>query len=133
VPQVLPQQRDGPFDRLIAERLRAPVEGGDESRPEFVGPQAGVVAPALVGQGRRVSGLLIARDPVVDAHATGAEHAGNLGNRAAGGGFQDSQGAAEEADIRGAAQLLFKAAPLGGGQLPIAHGTLGGSERTTTG
>ena len=114
--QVLAQQRHGPFDRLVAELLRAPLEGGDEGRLGPLGPQAGVIPPALVGQGSRVSFLFIPRDPVVDAHATGAEHAGDLGNRAPGGGFQDGEGAPEEAGIRGGAQLLLKSAALGVGQ-----------------
>lgn len=115
-PQVLAQQRDGPFDGLVAELLRAPLEGGDEGRSELLGPQAGVVPPALVGQGNRVSLLFIPRDPVVDAHAAGAEQAGDLGDRTPGGGLQDGEGASEEAGIRGGAELLLKPAALGVGQ-----------------
>jgi hypothetical protein len=114
--QVLAQQRDGPFDRLVAEVLRAPLEAGDEGRLEVLGPQAGVIAPALIDQGRRVSCLLIALDPVVDAHTAGAEHAGDFGNGAPASGFQDGQGAAEEARIGGIAQLPFQSAALGVGQ-----------------
>jgi hypothetical protein len=114
--QVLAQQRDGPFDRLVAELLRAPPEGGGEGRLEFLGPQAGVIPAALVGQGGRVSFLLIPRDPVVDAQAAGAEQAGDLGDRAPGGGLQDGEGPPEEAGIRGGAELLLKSAALGVGQ-----------------
>jgi hypothetical protein len=113
---MLAQQRDGPLDGLVAEVLRPPRESGREGRLEFLGPQAGVIAPALVGQGSRVSRLLIALDPVVDAHATGAEHPGDLSDRAAVGRLQDSEGAPEESGIPGLAQLLFESASLGGGQ-----------------
>ncbi len=114
--QVFAQQRDGPFDRLVAELLRPPLEGGDEGRLEFLGPQGGVVAPALVGQGGRVSRLLVPGDPVVDAHAARAQQAGDLGDGAPGGGLQDGEGAAEKAGVRGGAQLLLKSAALGVGQ-----------------
>lgn len=124
-PQVLAQQRDGPFDRLVAEVLRAPLEAGDEGRLEFLRPHAGVIAPALIDQGRRVSCPLIARDPMIDTHATGAERAGDLGNGAPRSGFQDGQGTAEEARIGGIAQLLFQSAALGVGQSETAHGNLG--------
>jgi hypothetical protein len=113
--QVLAQQRDGPRNRLVAEVLRPPLEAGSESRLEFLGPQAGVIAPALIDQGGRVACLLVARDPVVDADAAGAEEAGDLGDGAAASGFQDSQGAAVEASIRVIVQLLFQSASLGGG------------------
>jgi hypothetical protein len=131
-PQVLAQQRDGPFDSLVAEILRAPPEAGDEGRLEVLGPQAGVVAPALVGQSGRVSCPLIAVDPVVDAHATGAEHTGDFGNGAPRSGLQDSEGTAEESGVGGIAQLLFQSASLGVGQSQAAHGNLGSTERTAS-
>src|SRR3954469_1761144 len=55
--QVLAQQRDGPGDRLVAEVLRPPLEAGSEGRLEFLGPQAGVIAPALIDHGGRVACL----------------------------------------------------------------------------
>jgi hypothetical protein len=130
--QVLAQQRDGPRDRLVAEVLRPPLEAGDESRLEFLGPQAGVIAPALVDQGGRVAGLSEARDPGVNADAAGAEEAGDLGDGAAASGFQDCQSAAVEASIRSIVQLLFQSASLGGGQLQAAHGQPRFLERTAT-
>ncbi len=114
--QVLAQQRDGPFDRLVAEVLRAPLEAGDEGDLEVFGPQAGVIAPALIGQSSRVACLFIALDPVINAHATSAEHAGNFGKGAPRSGFQDGQGAAEQSRIGGSVQLLLQSAALSVGQ-----------------
>jgi len=114
--QVFAQQRDRPLDRLIAEVLRPPLEGGRQGRLQLLGPQAGVIATALVGQGRRVVPLLVAGDPVVDAHAAGAEQPGDLGNRSAGGRLQDREGAPEQPRIVGLTQLLFESSAPRSGQ-----------------
>jgi len=120
--QVLLQQRDGPFDRPVAEVIRPPLERGGEVGPEFVRPRAGVIAPTPVRQGGRVARLVVARDPVVDAHPAGAEHPGDLGDGSPGGRLRDGPGAAKEPGVGGVAQLPFESGPLGGGQLGAAHG-----------
>jgi hypothetical protein len=75
-----------------------------------------MIAATLIGQVCRVARLLITVDPVVNAHATGAEQAGDLSDRTTARCLQDSEGPSEESRIVGLTQLLLKSAALGSGQ-----------------
>jgi hypothetical protein len=92
---------------------------------EVIGPQAGVIAAAPISQSRWAVCLVIAGDPMVDAHAAGVEHASDFGDGASRSGLQDGQGTAEQARISGIAQLLFQSASLGVGQSQATHRNLG--------
>ncbi len=120
--QVLLEQGHGPLHRLITEVRRPPPQGGGEGRLEVLGPQRGTVAPALVGQCGWVARLAIAVDPVVDANPAGAQEPGDVGNGPPGSRFQDRPGAAKQARIRGASELLFEPMLLGGGDSEVTHG-----------
>jgi hypothetical protein len=120
--QVLPEQGDGPLHRLVAEVGRPLLQGGGEGRLEVLGPEGGTIAPAPVGQGRRVARLAIAVDPVVHADSARAKQPGDFGNGPPSGRLQDGQGTAEEVRVGGASELLFEPVPLCRGELEVAHG-----------
>ncbi len=96
---MLLQQGHGPRDGLIAKVLRPPLQTGHERCLEVIGPQAGVIAPALIDQGGRVGRLFIARNPMVDAHPRGPEHAGDLSDGATVGRLQDRQSTPKEPSV----------------------------------
>jgi hypothetical protein len=120
---VLLQQRDGPFERLVAEMSRPPLQGGGKGGLQVFGPEGGAIASPLIYQVGRVVCLLIAIDPLVDAHPAGSEQSGDFGDGPARSSFQDGQGSPEETSIRSTLELLFKAASLVRGQVQAAHET----------
>ena len=113
--QVLPEQGDRPGQGLVAEAVGALRQAGAEEGLEVLGPEGRVIAAAVVQQAGGVVAAGVAGDPVVDAGAAGPQQAGDLGDGPAGGRFQDRPGAAEDAGVLRAFQLMLQPAPLLGG------------------
>ena len=101
----------------VAEFLgRAGQEGGQQVFLVLI-EQRVASAPGLVVQRQGVAGLGVVLDPVVDALAGDAEHAGQLGRRAALVELQDGQGAPQDAGVQGFGQLATETASLPRGQV----------------
>jgi hypothetical protein len=110
--QVFLEQRDGPFDGLIAEVLWSPLQTGTQGRQDFVGPNGGSIPTALVCQAVRIIRRAVACDPVMNARPAGPEKLCNIDDGSAGSRFQDGQGTPEDASIVCGPQLLFESSPL---------------------
>lgn len=80
--------------------------------------------PLPVSQRLGVAVLGIGPDPVVDALPGHAKHVGDVGCGAPLVVLQDSQGAPQEAGVKGFLQLAPQAVPLPRGQVESAHALL---------
>jgi hypothetical protein len=120
--EVFLEQRNRPFDRLIAEVLRSSFQAGRQGRHEFFGPNGGSIPTALVCQTRRIMALAITRNPVIDAHPAGPKELCNIRDGSAGSRLQDCQGTPKDARIVCGPQLLLESPSLRGRQLQTAHG-----------
>jgi hypothetical protein len=130
-------------DALLGQALQGRAEQrhrpGRVRRPEILGGEgeeglqhvllvlvqqrrASPAAPVPERQG--VARLGVGVDPVIDTLAGYPEHPRQLRGRAALVEFQDSQGAAIDADVRGLRQLTPEAPPLPRGQDELTHGLL---------
>jgi hypothetical protein len=110
--QRLQEQRHGPVHVRVAKFLR---RGGQEGLQEVFGvlvQQRQVPVAPAIPQGGGVAGAGVRLDPVVDRLPGNAEHAGDVGGRAAVVELQDGQGSAEEANVLGGRELPPEAAPL---------------------
>jgi hypothetical protein len=108
----------------VAELLRGAGQEGGQQVLLILVEQRATPPPRLVVQrlGVVVPGVVL--DPVVDALAGDAEHAGQLGGRAAPVELQDGQGAPQDAGVQGLGQLTPEAAALPRGQVQPAHALL---------
>jgi hypothetical protein len=120
--QVLAQQRDGPLDGPIAQRVGRPGQRLRQGGPPLLGPDRGMVpAPAVA---EAVGGLLVleAAQPLVDAHPAGAQQASDLSDGPTSRHLQDGEDSAVQHGVACAAELLLQVHPLPLGQLESAHG-----------
>jgi len=122
--QDLLEQGYGPARVRVAEFLGRPGEEGRQQVLLVFVEQRVAPPPGLVVQRQGVVGLGVALDPVVDALAGHAEHAGQLGGRAAPVELQHGQGAPQDAGVQGFGQLTPEAAALPRCQVQSAHALL---------
>jgi hypothetical protein len=106
------EQRHRPARRRVAEVLRRDGQEGFQQVFLVFVEQRVPASAGLVRQRRRVAVLQVGLDPVVDALPGDAEHAGDVGGRAAEVELQDRQGAAIAARIRGVRELAAEPLPL---------------------
>jgi hypothetical protein len=79
---------------------------------------------ALVLKRRRVEGLRVSVDPVVDALPGDAEHPGDVGGGTSAVELQDGESTPQEAGIQGRDELTPEASSLPGSQVEPAHALL---------
>jgi hypothetical protein len=121
--QVLAQQRDGPLDGPVAQGIRPPGQRLAQGGAPLLGPDRGVVAAPAVAQAASGPPGLEAAEPLVDAHAAGAEQAGDLRDGPARRDLQQGEGSAIQHGVARQPELLLQLRPLAPGQLELAHGT----------
>jgi hypothetical protein len=85
--QVLLQEGHGPLDRGVTEVVRGLLQARGQQRLKFRGPKRGVVASPAVRQSVRIQQRPVARQPMIDAGATGSEQAGDRCDRPPSSGF----------------------------------------------
>ena len=120
----LPQQGHRPTGGRVAEVLGRDGEEGLQQVFLVLVEQRGPATAGLVGQRGGVAVAQVRRDPVVDALAGDAEHAGNVSGGAPEVELQDREGAAVEAGVRGASELTAELPPLPGCEVKPAHALL---------
>src|SRR5205823_2930325 len=105
----------------VDERIGRLSEAFAQGRLEVLGPDSLMVTAPMVGKRGGIMVLGIARYPMMDTDAAGAEQPCDRGGRRAARDFEDSQGTAKEAGIVRRLQLGFEPVALSGRQVEFAH------------
>jgi hypothetical protein len=93
---VFPKEGDGPFDRLVTERLWTMAHAGAKDVPKFLIPDGGAIPPAVVDQGGGIPTPLKALDPMVNGHSTGSQESSGLCDRTPTVDFEDRKDTAKQ-------------------------------------
>jgi hypothetical protein len=123
-PQVFLEQAHRPLGGRVAEALRRMPKQLQQAGAVLAGQEAGPSRAVAVAQDIGIMAPTVRLGPEVDSARRHPQASGHTGDGLTLGNFEDGQGAAIDAGIKGLLELPFQATPLPGGQRQGYHGGL---------
>lgn len=119
--EVLTQQRHGPLDRRVAQRIRRLVQAPRQEQPQGFGPHRRTSSALTIMERRRRAVALVPLDPVIERLPGDAERGRNLRQGSTLVDLQQREDALERSDVLGGLELSLKLPPLPCGQSKFGH------------